>query len=985
MSFLDPILKILSVTRKQHTRNYFDLCHNCDDITLVTDSGSLLTVIKVNGLLAYPGDAEWKMTADQLLHGFKSIFKGEGHTLQWVFEKDSAKTQASLLKITAPALRTMKLMQLDFTDIYSENIAVNQQYICHEVSYIGIWSDFRLIDPTLYKARRAENAKHATGINLYLSESPNIFGLVSELKTKHTSVVEDFMYTMQQAKLSCTTLTCEEACSAIGLSYNHALTPSWIPRLIGLKPVLKTNTDGEPNLDGSDLFWTKLNAQIGNVGFSYPKAGAVEISKKLFRSGEIKDFPISIKPFRSLVDSLDKDVPYRISFKIASGKGFDWGFRTALNGFAAFAHSDNQKTRDEMDLLERNNETNPMLRISASFCTWADNHERVDYNFARLDTAIQSWGITNTVADKTDEMEMLIDTVVGANPNTPATQTYAPISDIIKMLPIDRTAGTWDSGFLLFRTNQDVVFPWTPVSPITKPSIELYIARSRMGKSVLSNSVAAALLLDTGGSELPYICTIDVGPSSLGVYNLIRDRLPEDKKHLVVTYMLNLDSDDCVNPFEKSACMTQLFEYQRSFVAGLLMLMAQDSRGEMHPNMQGFIDALITEVYAFVSDTDQKPYSPGIVKEVDIWIKETGFVMNDDTSWLEIELELGRVGNWFLAEKCAVYSSPILGDFISVANNSSSLNRMYKNEDSYNVIDEFRLRMLETAKKYKLLTSYSTINFRQARARSIDLQNVISKDENFGPRQNGIMFMLALYLGSGDFFLNKDCLQQVPNEFLAHYRQSVRKIRSVPCRLFMDEFHQCSGLTQTITNVERYMREGGKWGINSALASQNYSDFTPVMIAQATSYFFLGGVAKDVAKIYQEKFSLSKTDAKVLTDNTVHGPARGGSSLLYVYKTKEGQFSQVLKFPVGSQLLWANSTNIDDLNIKEELTNRVGSKLMLKLLAKNFPSGTIENEIIKRKKALSSEDGVNFNANDDETSNIVTQICNNILANYKAN
>jgi intracellular multiplication protein IcmB len=980
MGILDPLVKLMSISRKQYTRNYFDLDHNCHENILVTDTGGMLSVIKLNGLLAYPGDAEWKATADHLLNGLKSIFKSEGQTLQWVFERDSSKSRDSLLQITAPALRTMKSQQLDFTDIYNENIDVNESLISHEESYVAIWTDYRLLEANLYKARKVENATKASALNLYLAEAPNIFSVVNELKVKHLSVIEDFLYTMQQAKLNCSLLTGEDACSKMALSFNHSLPKSWVPRLIGINRYLKTNNDGEQNEDGSDLFWTKISEQIGNTAFSFPKPGVVKINNSMFRSGEIKDYPISIKPFRTLVDSLDRDVPYRISFKIASGKGFDWGFRTALNGFVAFAHSDNGKVRDEMELLESNHELNPMLRISTTFTTWSDDMDKLDYNFSRLEQAIQSWGICDTVLDKTDEMEMLIDTVIGANPRTPATQTYAPVSDIIKMLPIDRTASLWDSGFLLFRTKQDVVFPWTPVSPITKPSIELYIARSRMGKSVLSNSVAAALVLDAGGAEMPYICTTDVGSSSVGVYNLIRDRLPADKKHLVVTYMLNLDSDDYINPFQKSACMAQLFEYQRSFVSGLLMLLAQDSRGGMHVNMQGFIDALITEVYVYKNEVGANKYSKGILTKVDEWVDETQFALYPDTSWFEIEQGLGLDNKWFLAEQCAVYSSPILQDFITVANSSSSLDRLYNKDGGSSVIDEFVLRMTETSKKYRLLTSFSSVNFSQARLRSIDLQNVISKDENFGPRQNGIMFMLALYLGSGDFFLNKDCLRQVPDVYLAHYRNEVRRIRSVPCRLFMDEFHQSSGLTQTVTNVERYMREGGKWGINSALASQNHNDFTAVMIGQATSYFFLGGVARDTAEIYRQKFSLSNTDVKVLVDNTVHGPKRGGSSLLYVYKTNDGQFSQVLKFPVGSQLLWANSTNIDDLNIKEEMTNAVGSKLMLKYLARYYPSGTIENEVQKRKKDYAQDDGEQI---EDDGSTHVSTICSEILRKVK--
>ncbi|MDI5833297.1 hypothetical protein OCF84_20775 (plasmid) [Shewanella xiamenensis] len=957
MSVIKQILKVLSASRKMHLHNYIDIDHNCHENILVTESGALLSVFKVQGLLVYPSVPDWKMSADSILNGLKSVFKSEGHTVQWVYEKDKSKTKNSLLSSTARALRTMSVNNIDCLDIYQENIDVNEELICYEESYIAIWTDNRLIEKTLYKARVMENGKHAAPLSLYLSETPNVFAVIKEMVDKHLSVIEDFQHTMRNAKIGLELLDCDTACNKIGRSIDASLPKNWKARLIGMKRYLKTSHKGNVNEDGSDLFWTKLNEQLGNKIIDYPKRGVVNIGGQNYKSGFIKDFPISIKPFRSLIESIDQDVPLRISFKIASGKGFDWSFRQALNGFVAFGHSDNRQMMQEMELLEQNHLHNPNLRLSVSFSTWSDQIEKLDYNFSRLDQAIQSWGICNTVLDQSDELEMMIDGVIGATPDTPAIQTYCPLSDIVKLLPFDRTASLWKSGFVVFRTSQNTSFPWTPISPITNPSIELYIARSRMGKSVLSNAVASALLFDGGQGGIPYLATIDVGDSSVGVYNLIRDRLPDNQKHLVVTYKINMDGDDYINPFERSPCVDNLFDYQYSFVSGLLTLLAQDSTGSMHKNMVGFIEALIREVYLAKAGSSANKYTPGILLDVDDWIDSSGFELFNDTAWHEVEKALGRANEWKMAGDCAVYASPLLEDFITTANESLSLGRLYNSDGTDSVIKEFILRMTEAMKKFKILTRFSTVNFKQARLRSIDLQNAIIKDEILGPRQNGVMYTLALYLGSGDFMLNKGCLNQVPKEFLQYYEDEVIRLRSVPRRLFMDEFHQASGLRQTVTNVERYSREGGKWGINVALASQKHEDFSQTLIDQATSYFFLGGVSKEVAKIYKEKFSLSDTDATALSDNTIHGPKKGGSSLLYVYKTPDGQFSQVLRFAVGKQLLWANSTNSDDLLIKEILTKAVGSKAMLKILSTEFPESTIQKEVEKRKNALSDESG----------------------------
>lgn len=948
---LDKLLKLASTFKKEHAFNYLDLCHNTEDSILVTESGALLTVLKVNGLQAIPGKNEWVNAAENLNTAFKTLFKSPGITLQWVFEKDDGKTTKELIRHTSPSIAAMEAMNLDLKDIYQENIKVNREFVCYESSYIIIWSDFRLIEPQLLKKRKTQNANKATNIQLYLADVPNIFSTIHELVVKHKSLIDDFHHHMLRAKLLVSTLDCEAACKVVKLQYDKESVESWVPELIGNLRYLKCSDDGKPNDDGSELFWTPLCEQIANKPFDYHARGVLKIGRTFYKTGMIDTFPLTVKPFRSLVDSIDKNVPFRISFKIMSGDSFDWALRSALLTFSSFLSSDNSKVAEEMNLIESMKELDPKVRFSTSFSTWGTDIETLQYNYARLDQAVSGWGIAQIVEDKADEMEAYVDTIAGATSNTCAPQTYVPVSECVKMLPIDRTAYIWDKGFLLFRTLQGVCFPWTPINPLLKPSIELYIARSRQGKSVLSNSILAALALSPGNRVLPLTATIDVGPSSIGMHKLFRDRLPEDMKHLVITYVLSLDGGDFINPFERSPCMSSLFAHQRSFVSGFLLLLSQNSRGEMHPNMEGYIDALIDEVYEEKKGAAATPYTPEFNLAIDKWIESTGYTLFNDTKWIEIEMALGDAGEWKLAQECCVQASPILSDFVTVANQSGSLLRMYGDDaNPKSPKSEFVLRMIETAKKYPIFTKQSTINLRAARARSIDLQNVITKDEIIGPRQNGIMFMLALYLGSGDFFMNKDCLHNIDERYLEHYKQMVNEIRSSPCRLFMDEFHQCSGLKQTVVNVERYMREGGKWGINSALASQEAKDFTPTMIRQATSYFFLGGSSVEAVKALKDQFSLSESDFTVLTDNTVHGPKAGGSCLLYVYKTNYGQFSQVLRFPVGSQMLWANSSNPDDLNIKDGLFQIMGSNKGLRLLGKKYPSGTAENEIDRRKQ-----------------------------------
>ncbi len=845
-SILDQIFDVFGKFRREAAIDYFDLCHNCDTNTLVTDNGTLVTVLKVNGLQAIDGEQEWREAALALETALKMLFNRDGVTFQWVFEKNDNKTLQSLIDATAPNYKAMQAINLDLKDILMENISTNREYVCYETSYIAIWSDLRLIDSQLAKNRLKENAQHALNLKLLLKECPNVFGVLSELMVKHDSLVEEFMFTVKRGRIDLHELSGHAACNAIKMQYIENTNRDWQPTLIGDRRHLRTLTNGEPNPDGSELFWVPIKKQIANKPIEYTKPGVVKIGENYSKTGVVEVFPETLKPFRELIGKIDKNIPFRMSFKLRSGKGSTWALRQTLFAFTQFAHADNRRVVEEMSKLEERKESMPSVRLSMSFSTTAPQLDKLDYYYSRIEGAVQGWGSSYVSEDKIDEHAAFCSTVIGSSATTKLPETFAPLDDVVKLLPIDRTSSVWDHGFTLFRTLQGKAFPWSAVNTLTRPAIELYIARSRQGKSVLSNSILMGLALGGGNVELPYSCTIDVGPSSIGVHQLIQNRLPENMRYLVETYVMDFDNGDYINPCQKYPCVDSLFPFQREFLHGFLMLLCQNSKGESHSDMEGYLDALISEVYANKVDGSPNEYVPGLESGVDSWIKESNFELNPDTSWREIEWALGEVDKWDLAGRCAVYSSPILADFRVVSKESRSLERTYGDaQDGPGA--EFRKRVEEAVRKYPIFSKYSTKSFSSSRMRTIDLQNVLTKDENIGPRQNGLMFNFALYVGSGDFMINKNCLHQIENKFKPYYEKLISKIRSLDARLFLDEFHNSGGLHQTIANVEKYCREGGKWGINSAISSQRFIDMTETMINQATSYFFLGGVSKEVA------------------------------------------------------------------------------------------------------------------------------------------
>lgn len=53
------------------------------------------------------------------------------------------------------------------------------------------------------------------------------------------------------------------------------------------------------------------------------------------------------------------------------------------------------------------------------------------------------------------------------------------------------------------------------------------------GKSVFLNALNFSFVTQAGLSRLPWQSIVDVGPSSSGLITLLKENLPEGKKHLV--------------------------------------------------------------------------------------------------------------------------------------------------------------------------------------------------------------------------------------------------------------------------------------------------------------------------------------------------------------------------------------------------------------------------------------------------------------------
>ena len=86
------------------------------------------------------------------------------------------------------------------------------------------------------------------------------------------------------------------------------------------------------------------------------------------------------------------------------------------------------------------------------------------------------------------------------------------------------------------------------------------------------------------------------------------------------------------------------------------------------------------------------------------------------------------------------------------------------------------------------------------------------------------------------------------------------------------------------------------------------------------------------------------------------GPRPSGAPVLLLLSTNEGRYEQNLVNTLGPIELWALSTSVEDVTLRNLLYTSLGAASARQMLAKFFPGGTARQEV-RRRIILRTEKG----------------------------
>ncbi|MCW8398722.1 type IV secretion protein IcmB [Legionella sp. PATHC038] len=987
---IDTFFAWLSTSLKQTTESYIELETADSPTVLVNHDGSLISILKVEGVSALVGAAEFENLIAGITNSFQGAMGRPGHALQVYFSHDKQNIRKLIQDTYEPATATAKRLELNLTDLFEERINYMAQYCAEErVYFVLITRPFNLPSEQLKAATKAKFKMIKDSKAPPFKNSQTIYAAIPELRDTHDAYVRSVMNDFDSLHIFAKLLEVHDAIHAIRMTSDPDYTADdWRASLPGDKVTVREVNSFEG--DASDLLWPSLAKQVFPRDAEVLDLRTVRVGDKIYSSTYIDLFPKDIRPFIQLFTRiLPAHIPWRISFLIESEGLATIKLKGLLAAILTFSSAQNRLISDSVNLLKyiQLNTDESIVRLRVVATTWApeDRLPLLRQRSSELVKAIEGWGSTDVSEICGDPFGGFVSGMLAATLNSTAVPTVAPLSSVVSILPITRPASPWLKGALLFRTPDGKPWPFQPGSTEQTTWIDLVYARPGSGKSVLSNAINLALCLSGGLLRLPRIAIIDIGPSSSGLISLLKEALPASKRHLVAYHRLRMTPEYSINPFDTQLGCRYPTALERAFLVNFITLLTTPLGAEKpYDGMPDLAGMVVDELYKSLADEfNPAPYSPGVEEFIDSILEEIGFVRDSKSTWWEVTDSLYSAGFVHEAMLAQRYAMPLLADAASICR-TPSIEDLYERitaPTGESLINAFSRMISAAVREYPILSRVTSFDIGDARVVSLDLDEVAKSGGDAADRQTAVMYMLARYVLARHYYLTEESLNNIPEQYKEYHKERVQEIREDHKRIVYDEFHRTSKSTAVREQVIIDMREGRKWKVQIALLSQAVDDFDPVMIDFATAIYIMDAGPSQAIEKTTAIFGLSDT-AKAALRTRVHGPRQGGGTFLAQYATKSGVNVQLLTLTLGPVELWAFSTTAEDATVRNHLYRHLGPGEARRLLAALFPNGSVAKELETRLNNMKEKVGL---IEDELKESIVEQLINEILDAYSKN
>ena len=1012
------------------------ISHYCDIETIDGDSdqplkqiiifqdGTCASIIRMNGIKSIIDHQDFDVLTSTLSSILTPFMKIKGHQIQFLYRRDIDPTE-QLEEISAIQKDTADKLDLNVSDLIDESVEKYRQYVYEEDCYIVLFSRPALLDKIEismdYDKKHNLRKKYDWPSSVH---GQNLLLPISYMYERHISFVQRILEGLTddlKLGISVQLLDINEALRAIKyVSNRNGTNRNWTPRIPG-NGLTPTWNNSEDIQEGGCCLYPPLPEQILNEpAFLGKKNDSNLPDNEFIRIGNRVYAPLvfSIPPrtntdiFNNLFDILNRSetvecgerraMPFSISFMLeGDGMGFTV-FKSLFAGILGFTSEQNRNINTALkELREYIRDSGCVVKLRIAMMTWSNSDElsinELKLRKNKLKNAIEGWGGAAWKAVSGDPANIWQTNNLALSPKHHGQPCAAPLEAALRLLPITRPASVFNNGTILHRSLDGSIMPIERFSAEQTTWLTLVAGKPGSGKSVLMNNLNFEACLAPGVKRLPYIGIIDIGVSSAGFVDLIRDSLPHDKQHLVVYRRIQNHSNDAINIMDTSLCQREPLPRELEFKCNFITALVTPPEAEKPANgMSGLVMNLIKKAYVLFKDNIEKGraklYTKGQIILIDEALKKLKYeipINSSITYWELVDLFFDN-GMYYECEVAQRMAVPILSDLVQVASSQEILAE-YKDDNGTSLLNDFIRGIRDALNQYPIFNSYTKFDIGSARIMSIDLQDVAAKDKTFASvKQTTLMYMIARHSFMQKLAYSRNDIDFFSQKTRPYFENILNQLEDEEKILMYDEFHktQLDNVTdRSYSPLQQQVftdgRESRKWKMEIVLGSQLLSDFGD-LAKIATNIYLLDSSTPKEREFYKSEIGLT-TAAELAMKKHVHGPNRHGTTFLANISTKNGVYCQLYTLTLGPMRLWALSTTAEDRKMRNIFYKELGDKqLARKLLAYFFPDGGCKEYINSIKQKMKNENDLNdeelFNKKSD--SSIVEDVAYKCLDNY---
>jgi intracellular multiplication protein IcmB len=990
-----------------------DVQHYChletvDGNSLVAKDGSLASIVRFHGTKGVLAREQFERMIALIEQSLSVYFATKGHQLQVVFRRD-LDASATLEANARQQRMTAERLQLAVHDLIEEGCEKYNEYVYDEECCLVFWSRPVLLDTTETRIAREESNQFRKEHRWpTMKDGQNLLRPIRFLYDRHQAFVSKVCDDLSATEFGCSIerIDAGEMLRAVRASvYPDYTADTWRPSIPGDPVPLrwKSNSDTE---DASELLYPPLPRQImvarAEVGArkhaTLPDPTTVQLGSRVYAPLLMEIPPSEPQYFNTLFNALNRAetreagraraLPYSISFMIESdGMGvLRWkGLFANLLGITSETNRNINLASKALSEQKRDGVCLVKLRIAAM--TWAGMGAEAARELAlrksKLWKTLEGWGRGVIIERTGNPMKAFQSNAVGLSWKHIGNAAPAPLGEALAMMPFTRPASPFSTGSIIYRSLDGKILRYQRFSSEQTTWITLFAGKPGSGKSVLMNYNNVESCIMPGSTRLPYVCIIDIGVSSSGFIDLIRDNLPAHLQHQALYKRLQNSESDGINPMDLPLGKRDPLSKDRAFLVNFLATLATppERRGKPYEGMSAFIGRIIDGAFRMKSDRYERAqpetYKPGHDRVVDEAVARTGFAVMQATPYWELVDTFFKAGMLYEAEVAQRYAVPILNDLVAFAASKEIADEYggTQVENGQPIHSAFILGLREAINDYPIFSGHTRFDIGSARVMALDLQDVALIGSDAAFKQTALMYMIARQAFMKKVAFSKEDLPFFDPLYRTYYERLINDITEDYKVLCMDEFHKTGGHSLLKLQVLTDGREARKWNLEIVLSSQLMEDFGE-LTKIATSYFILDAGTEETRRWLRENIGLTAIEESALT-NYVHGAGLHGATFLARFVTKAATYSQLFTMTAGPMRLWALSTTAEDRKLRGLLYASMPGNQARALLAKRFPGGSCKKLVERLKTEM-------FNASefvdDDMASSVIERIAKDMIA-----